>query len=578
MPVNIKLFRPNKHFFKAFLFLILTFLVATSPIFIGFILKALNPLEYGLNQGNHTDIEITYKELLFFMSMVLALFVLSVSFRYIQKLWLKLLLVFIACLYLFMACFLILADIVYYLIFAYRLTFPVFQTVLNTNPEEAIDFMKHYVSAGSLISVLLFIFFMVLVIVKRQWFISQISTRSFFILTFLFSVFGILDFWQLAKPESSLFLNVRYGDIIGEYRQYVEFSKRLHDEKNKHLFSKEYNSFYKNDTLQKTLVLVVSESLSKKHMSLYGYQRKTTPNLDTNQNICVFNNCVTMATLTQDAVPPLFFIGESDNKINLITLLNKLNYKTWWISNQSGWGSGDKTIVSISQLCQQTIFMDKFLNDDKSNLSRHYDEEILNYFDKAMSEPLSSSSRFIVLHLMGCHFNYDKRYPKNRIVFTSEPPVPRAVNSKKNDDIINSYDNAMCYHDSVMNEILKLFSKHSLNQNAALVFLSDHGEELFENRDFSGHTYPPSRLTSEIPYFTLLSENFKKKFPETEKNMRARKNTAYSTADNFFTILQLLNIHSESYESQILEKGFFSSAYDSTRPRIVYGIDYSTMK
>src|SRR5690606_3352068 len=145
-------------------------------------------------------------------------------------------------------------------------------------------------------------------------------------------------------------------------------------------------------------------------------------------------------------------------------------------------------------LCGETVFMDKFLDDDKSNLSRHYDDEILNHFEKALNEAAPSSSHFIVLHLMACHFNYDKRYPKDRTAFTSAPPAKKAVSSKKTNDILNSYDNSMHYHDSVVNEILKLFSKHSLNKNAALVFLSDHGEELFENRDFSGHTYPPSRL------------------------------------------------------------------------------------
>lgn len=566
----------GKTFFQTLVFLVVVFLVSALPVFLGFILKLVNPSEYGINQGIK-DLEITYKELLFFLSMVLALFVLSASFKYIQKKWMKTIFVFMACLYLFIACFLILADIIYYLIFSYRLTFSVVQTVLNTNPDEAKDFIKLYISVGNSVTIILFIVFMLWLVKKRKWFVSFFSTRSFFITALLFSIFGIIDFATITSTHPNGLNNIRYGDIIAGYNQYLEFNRTLQTEKNNYQFSKEYDTFYKNDTLQKTLVLLVSESLSKRHMSLYGYPRKTTPNLDTNKSIYVFNNCVTMATLTQDAVPNLFSREHLDREVNLITLLNKLGYTTWWISNQSGWGRGDKTIVAFAQLCSQNIFTDKFSDDDKSNLSRHYDEEILKHFNKAMSES-QKSSRFIVLHLMACHFDYDKRYPKNRNFYTSVPPAKTAVSSKKTNEILNSYDNAMHYHDSVVNQILTIFSKHSQNKNAALVFLSDHGEELFENRNFSGHTYPASRLTSEIPYFTLLSDDFKKNFPEIETNMMARKNTPYSTADNFFTMLQLLNINSKTYNDKIQKNGFFDSAYDSTHPRMVMGDDYSTMK
>jgi heptose-I-phosphate ethanolaminephosphotransferase len=370
---------------------------------------------------------------------------------------------------------------------------------------------------------------------------------------------------------------VRYWDIIiGEYNEYNEFNRRLNAEKNVLNLSKEYNNFYKQDTLAKTLVLVISESLSKYHMSLYGYPRLTTPNLGSNGDIIKFNNCVTLAPLTIEAVPGLFFNGHLSKKINLIALLNKMGYETHWISNQSGWGKMDKTIVLLSQLCQTSVFPDALADDDKSNASIHYDEEILPHFDRVLGVP-SKKSRLIVLHMMGCHFEYEKRYPVDRNYFTTPPPVKTVVNTERAQNIINRYDNAVHYHDSVTNEIIKVFSKHTVNKNAVLVFLSDHGEELFEHRDHAGHGYEPRREISEVPYFVLLSPGFKKHYPKIVEIMKSRLNTPYSTVNNFHTIVHLLNINSSTQKNKINKNAFFSSSYDSTSKRLVGGYDYSQM-
>ncbi len=501
--------KPNKALLQTLLLVVATFVISCLPIFLGFLLKHFDPEEYGLITGHKEDLEITYKEILFFASVMIAFFMLSVAFRHVKNKALKITLIAFGSLYLFASCFIILVDVIYYLIFTCRITFSAVQTILNTNSEEATGFVKLYYSPGKIITILVFIFFNVLVILKREKFITLFSTRAFFGFSLVLTLFGIADFGQVAYSKSNGPHNVRYWDIIiGEYNEYKEFNRRLIAEKNNQNLSKEYDSFYDKDTLQKTLVLVVSESLSKKHMSLYGYTRSTTPNLDTNKNIFKFNNCVTQSALTIEAVPGIFFNGYFAKKINLITLLNKLNYETAWISNQSGWGKGDRTIVLLSQLCKKNIFMDAMADNDKSNSSLHYDEDVLIEFEKTISAP-SKRSKFIVLHLMGCHFEYEKRYPAGRDLFRSKVPVKVAVNNERTQNIINSYDNAMRYHDSVINEIVKIFSKHSLNKNASLVFLSDHGEELYENRNYAGHGFPPTKVTAEIPYFVMLTPDFK---------------------------------------------------------------------
>ena len=521
--------------------------------------------------------QVSLKEILFFASIVLALFFLSLAFRYVNRHKLRLFLISVSTVYLIAAALIILIDCMYYIVFSYRLTFSVVQTVLNTNSEEVKDFVKLYFSLGTIIAVLIFVGFVCLIFYKRSWFIALFATKSFFVTTAVLAALGAIDFAQTAHSKGNGTHNMRYWDIIiGEYNEYNEFNRRLASEKNNHMLSREYDSFYSQDTLQKTLVFVISESLSKRHMSLYGYKRSTTPNLDTNKNLTKFDNCVTQAALTIDAVPALFFNGYLSKKINFISLLNKLDYETTWISNQSGWGKGDKSIVLLAQICGRSFFTDFRSDNDKSNASIHFDEEVLRSFETSLSKP-SNKSKFIVLHLMGCHFDYEKRYPPAKNIFVKDAPAKTAVNGEKIKKIINFYDNAMLYHDSVLNEVVKMFTKYTINKNAALVFLSDHGEELYENRDYAGHSYPPTKVMSEIPYFTLLSTEFKKNFPLVEEVMNKRQNTPYCTGNNFYTLIHLLNITSTKHKSKILKAGFFSASYDSTRPRMVMGLDYDKM-
>ena len=178
---------------------------------------------------------------------------------------------------------------------------------------------------------------------------------------------------------------------------------------------------------------------------------------------------------------------------------------------------------------------------------------------------------------MGCHYDYEKRYPEVRGHYKTKPPSKWADTERKI-RLINSYDNAMNYHDSVVNDLLTVFSRYSeaKNKTASLLFLSDHGEEVFDNRDFIGHGYPPSKLMSEIPFFVYLSPFFKKNYETEAEMIQKRVNTPYSAQNNFYTLLQLLNIHSKK-EDQLERNAFFSARYDSASPRYVMGKEYKSL-
>ena len=272
--------KPSKAFLRTLVFLMLLLIVCCLSQIQGFILKNLNPTEYGLIQGKSGDLELTYKDLLFFATFVFAFFVLSGSLRIKKYRGLKIVLAFVALFYMTIAALFIMIDLVYYLIFAYRMTFSSVQTILNTNASEAVDFFRKYVNTSTVVVFTVFSFVCFMIIRHRQQFVNLFSTPAFFRITLVLSVIGGLDFYQFAHSRGNGLHNVRYWDItIGEYNEYCAFNNRIAAEKNDLNLSKEYDHFYKQDTISKTLVLVISESLNKSHMSLYGYPRSTTPHL-----------------------------------------------------------------------------------------------------------------------------------------------------------------------------------------------------------------------------------------------------------------------------------------------------------
>ena len=90
----------------------------------------------------------------------------------------------------------------------------------------------------------------------------------------------------------------------------------------------------------RTLVLVIGESTQRGRMSLYGYPRETTPELDalhkTDPNLTVFNNVVTSRPYTIEILQQaLTFANEKNPDLYLTqpSLMNMMKqaYKTFWI-------------------------------------------------------------------------------------------------------------------------------------------------------------------------------------------------------------------------------------------------------
>lgn len=84
---------------------------------------------------------------------------------------------------------------------------------------------------------------------------------------------------------------------------------------------------------------------------------------------------------------------------------------------------------------------------------------------------------------MGTHHHYENRYPDAFNIFKDEPQTK--FKSRDNFEKINHYDNAVSYNDYIVSEVISKVNRTNLK--SFVLYFSDHGEEVFDDIDMSGH-------------------------------------------------------------------------------------------
>lgn len=248
-----------------------------------------------------------------------------------------------------------------------------------------------------------------------------------------------------------------------------------------------------------TLVLVIGESTNRQRMSLYGYPRQTTPELDKlKDQLAVFNNVITPRPYTIEALQQVLTFANEENpdlylkSPSLVSVMKQAGYKTYWITNQQTMTKRNTMLTTFSEQADEQVY----LNNNRNQNARQYDGDVLEPFSKALAD--GAPRKFIVVHLLGTHMSYQYRYPPSFDKFNDRQGVPDGVH----DDQLptyNSYDNAVLYNDFVVSNLIKNYAK--TDPNGFLLYLSDHGEDVF---DSAGHdTLGRNEARPTAPMYTI---------------------------------------------------------------------------
>ncbi|MDH3347537.1 MAG: phosphoethanolamine transferase [Desulfobulbaceae bacterium] len=223
----------------------------------------------------------------------------------------------------------------------------------------------------------------------------------------------------------------------------------------------------------KTIIVVMGESLTPNHMSLFGYERQTTPFLDSlvDDANFVYKKGFSAATATRSTLPMFYNIQYNPlnqdilkrQQANLFHLAKQHGFKTFYISAQN---SNCLNGVQVSSIDHMVTYdsQEELFNSKK-------DEGLLKLVQKIKL----GERNFIVLHQRNIHLPYQAN-TSHRPQFQKFPYKGLSYQEES----LNAYDNAVLYADYFYQELVtKIIQKQ--HQPVYCFFTSDHGEELGEN-------------------------------------------------------------------------------------------------
>ncbi|MDA8456516.1 phosphoethanolamine transferase [Acidovorax sp. GBBC 3334] len=238
------------------------------------------------------------------------------------------------------------------------------------------------------------------------------------------------------------------------------------------------------------VVLVISDSVNRDNMSLYGYGRPTTPRLQAQQAalgeaFTAFEAWSADAT-TLPALRSFFRFGEPDeaHPHHAIAVARAAGYKVWWMSNHDD--------VGIEQLHGRLADEFEMNNRTPGRSGASLDSEVLDCVEEALADP--APRKLLVLHLLGAHPHYDLRFPPGANPFDDHPDAVDATLARAGRpgwlrDRREEYDAAVLYHDGIVSTLLQRTREGGAPGGyRAFMYLSDHGQEVGHGANWAGHS------------------------------------------------------------------------------------------
>jgi len=286
-----------------------------------------------------------------------------------------------------------------------------------------------------------------------------------------------------------------------------------------------------------TLVLVITDSINRDNMALYGYRRPTTPRLlahkaQLGDQMLVMRHAWSVDASTIPALRNMFNFGlpPTDQPQHVLALARAAGYKVWWMSNHDD--------VAIEQQHARLADVVEFVNRTPGRASASLDGELLDCVQEALEDP--AERKLIVVHLMGAHPHYSLRFPAGANPFDDriddvDEELEKNGRSMWVREFRQEYDAALLYHDFVVAETLQLTRTIGRAEGyKAWMYLSDHGQEVGHGSNHAGHS-PSTASGYRIP--TVIWRN------SVSGLQRAGTEARPFRADwSGWTIVDLLNI------------------------------------
>ncbi len=437
-----------------------------------------------------------------------------------------------------------------WLFYGFGISRKLFTIMVETNPTEIGEFLLELTdkflvllrSAWFWVSIVLFAAAWIwLPRVPQKLLMSISGFVSIFGMGYLVFVFATADY---GRTDHSVF--ARSYKCVAAYIRDMRVIRELQTKKRPFPHPETLNS----KMMAERIVVVIGESASRDHLSLYGYPLPTSPRMDTiSEGLYRFDDALASSTSTAQNMPRLisFITYEPDGKEwyeypSLLQVFHNLGYRTYWLSNQEFSGNWSNLSSILSSDADVVEYVGSIDSED------HYlvrnDEALLPEWKKAFNA--GDSLQLTFLHLMGSHFQYSHRFPEDRRHFSSQDVIsrmPRKWLDDKKAGIIADYDNSILYTDSILGVVIN--DIRNSTRPTVLIYVSDHGENVYDDRDYRGRD--PN--FAEVPFVVYANEAYRESNPDIISDIEKSRKNPFSTSELPQMLMHLSGTRFEMYDS-----------------------------
>lgn len=421
---------------------------------------------------------------------------------------------------------------------------------MNTNFSEASEFMTIKMTP---LLLLLIPHILLFVMTLRRVPSLSLNTKTEII------VWAVLWIYMAAFLADNIinnrFVRLAVPDVERAFVSFFNESNAYKALKHRPLYDLEAEIQTNDSTL---VVMIIGESCNRNHMSLYGYERETSPLLSKRSDIQVFDNVISCNSSTLNSV--MYFLTERnvenqisiDTCIHIFDVFHSTPYKTYWLSNQSPIGLWDNGVTSLAQNADNQVFVNLMASSSmESTQMASYDGNLFEPFENALSD--EAKNRLILIHLIGSHTQYSKRYPSDYEKFTGAEEYEQKI--------IDTYDNSILYNDFVIDHFFSLLDSYSETHpdiRISALYISDHGENVYDEGAYAGHDYSGTipHANVDIPFVFWFSHD----------TLEMDPHTPYMIDDLFHTIIDMADIKTDCFDDT---RSFVNPNYDASRQRVL---------
>lgn len=469
------------------------------------------------------------------------------------------------------AIFILFTPIALFLIFEFKIIFKdsIMILVYNTNREEAWEFLSPYLFA----IIICFISITLLIVLIYRLLPRRIPPqKALFTSSIAFFSFLIIPAINLGTTH---YLRNLKSPLYSYYPFYLayyghKFYKDIKDINSYKNIVKTYDFHaYKKDSLKQRqiYILVIGETGRHDHWGINGYYRNTSPLLSHVKSLISFKDDITAGSYTTVSVPIIISRATPRNfnldwkEKSIVSVFKEAGFETYWISDQ--FYGDDLGLISIHlhEADHLVVLHGTIMNDEKSHLDMELADSLQKFVDHGPSK------MFIVIHTMGSHFEYTKRYPPKFNVFR---PSGEGKNLSPSDPrnktmLINGYDNAILYTDAVLDSVISILNQKDVV--GSMLYVADHGENLMDDSRglFLHPPFPVSKYVAHVPLFIFTTNSYNERYPPKIMNLKDHINSKVSSDDVFSTLCGMADIDFPGWDSTRC----ISSEYFQERPRYI---------